>query len=183
MRPLNDWAQAEVYTGEFLQIPPGGYVCRILDAKVENGGFGEQLILKFDVIEGEYKGFFASRPAEMRTFIMTKDNATNPFFKGVITAIEESNPGYAFTATWDERTLVGKVVGVLFREEEYLNKYNNLRTATRAFACRSVKAIHDGVPVPQKRELKPEQRGRAQAASSDHERGFTEVPYDEQLPF
>ena len=179
MRPLNDWAQAEVYTGEFRQIPPGGYVCRILDAKVENGGFGEQLILKFDVIEGEYKGFFASRPAEMRTFIMTKDGTTNPFFKGLITAIEESNPGYAFTATWDERTLIDKPVGVLFREEEYLNRNGEPRTATRAFACRSVKTIHDGVPVPQKRELRADQRARVQ----DHERGFTEVPEDEQLPF
>lgn len=183
MRPLNDWATTGAYTGEFKQIPPGGYVCRILDAKVENGGFGEQLVLKLDVIEGEYKGFFASRPAEMRTFVMTKDNSTNPFFKGVITAIEESNPGYAFTATWDERTLIDKPVGVLFREEEYLNKYNELCTGTRAFACCSVKTIHDGVPVPQKRKLRPEQRGRAQAASSDHERGFTEVPEDEQLPF
>lgn len=55
-----------------------------------------------------------------------KDNRTKSYFKGCITAIEESNPGYKFN--FDERTLDNKLVGIIFRDEEY--DYNGYKGMT-----------------------------------------------------
>lgn len=40
-----------------------------------------------------------------------------PFFKGVLTSLEESNPGFRWN--WDESTLVGKKVGGVFGREQF----------------------------------------------------------------
>ena len=39
-------------------LPAGGYVAKILDAKVQNYDFGDKLVLSFDIAEGQYNGFF-----------------------------------------------------------------------------------------------------------------------------
>ncbi len=44
------------------------------------------------------------------------DEWTKSSFKGLTTAFEHSNPGY--TWNWEETSLVGKLVGILFRNEE-----------------------------------------------------------------
>ncbi len=41
-----------------------------------------------------------------------------PFFKGMISCIEKSNEGYEWN--WDEKTLKGKKIGVLFGREQYM---------------------------------------------------------------
>ena len=40
------------------------------------------------------------------------------FFKGFITAVEESNP--TFKWDWNEQKLKGQRIGVVLREEEYI---------------------------------------------------------------
>ena len=56
---------------------------------------------------------------------------TNPKFKGLITSVEESNGSFKFN--WDEQTLVGKKVGIVFREEEFRDDKNVIRTAVKPF--------------------------------------------------
>ena len=39
-------------------IPAGGYVAKVNAAVVETTDYGDRLIIYFDVIEGDYRGFF-----------------------------------------------------------------------------------------------------------------------------
>ena len=98
--------------------------------------------------------------------------STNGFFKGFITSVEESNPGYRFN--WDELGLEGKLVGLVFGEEEYLGNDGKPHTSVKAQRARSVEAIRAGVPGPQAKKLNAESAKPAQ--------GFTEVE-DDELPF
>ncbi len=113
-------------------LPAGGYVAKILNAKVEEYRWGEVLVISFDIAEGEYKDFFSKQYRESTredkkwkgNFRLTVPQEGNQYFEGqkrtfgnAIWAIEESNPGYKWD--WVEAALKGKMVGVLFREREW----------------------------------------------------------------
>ena len=113
-------------------LPAGGYVAKILNAKVEEYSWGEVLVISFDIAEGEYKDFFSKQYKENTiedkkwkgNFRLTVPNEGNQYFDSqkrtfgnAIWAIEESNPGYHWD--WNETALKGKMVGVLFRNYEY----------------------------------------------------------------
>lgn len=113
-------------------LPAGGYVAKILNAKVEEYSWGEVLVISFDIAEGEYKDFFSKQYKENTredkkwkgNFRLTVPNEGNQYFDNqkrtfgnAIWAIEESNPGYHWD--WNEDALKGKMVGVLFRNFEW----------------------------------------------------------------
>ena len=113
-------------------LPAGGYVAKILNAKVEEYSWGEVLVISFDVADGEYKDFFSKQYKENTredkkwkgNFRLTVPNEGNQYFDSqkrtfgnAIWAIEESNPSFKWA--WDENALKGKMVGVLFRNYEY----------------------------------------------------------------
>ena len=113
-------------------LPAGGYVAKILNAKVEEYRWGEVLVISFDIAEGEYKDFFRKQYNENTredkkwkgNFRLTVPQEGNQYFEGqkrtfgnAIWAIEESNPGYHWD--WVEAALKGKMVGVLFRNFEW----------------------------------------------------------------
>lgn len=113
-------------------LPAGGYVAKILNAKVEEYSWGEKLVISFDIAEGEYKDFFRKQYNENTredkkwkgNFRLTVPNEGNQYFDSqkrtfgnAIWSIEESNPGYHWD--WNESALKGKMVGVLFRNYEY----------------------------------------------------------------
>lgn len=114
------------------QLPAGGYVAKILNAKVEEYSWGEKLVISFDIAEGEYKDFFRKQYNENTredkkwkgNFRLTVPNEGNQYFDSqkrtfgnAIWAVEESNPGYHWD--WNESALKGKMVGVLFRDREW----------------------------------------------------------------
>ena len=113
-------------------LPAGGYVAKILNAKVEEYSWGEVLVISFDIAEGEYKDFFSKQYKENTredkkwkgNFRLTVPQESNQYFDSqkrsfgnAIWAIEESNPSFRWA--WDENALKGKMVGVLFRNFEY----------------------------------------------------------------
>lgn len=113
-------------------LPAGGYVAKILNAKVEEYSWGEKLVISFDIAEGEYKDFFRKQYNENTredkkwkgNFRLTVPQEGNQYFDSqkrtfgnAIWAIEESNPGYHWD--WNEAALKGKMVGVLFRDREW----------------------------------------------------------------
>ena len=113
-------------------LPAGGYVSKILNAKVEEYSWGEKLVISFDIAEGEYKDFFRKQYSENTredkkwkgNFRLTVPNEGNQYFESqkrtfgnAIWAIEESNPSFRWA--WDENALKGKMVGVLFRNFEW----------------------------------------------------------------
>lgn len=159
-------------------LPAGGYVAKILNAKVEEYNWGEVLVISFDISEGEYKDFFSKQYKENTredkkwkgNFRLTVPNEGNQYFDSqkrtfgnAIWAIEESNPGYHWD--WNEATLKGKMVGVLFRNFEWAMEG---RTGWSTEACTfvSVEDVRNGnYRQPKDRPLKNKPVSNAPASN------------------
>ena len=132
MKPIANWANVQA-AKERDVLPAGGYVVKIVGAKVaEYPGF-ERLEIALDISEGDHKGYyeadFKGQTQEdkrwkgvLRQYLPKDDGSegdewTKSSLKALIEAIEESNPGYRWD--WDEAKLKGKTAGCLFRLEEW----------------------------------------------------------------
>lgn len=172
MKRINDWANIKE-SGTFERLAPGAYIAKILNVK----DFPEKEYLKisFDIAEGEKKGFFkksfdsdtrdAKKWPNGGSFIRSYKQTATGMFKGFTNAIEASNKGYTFD--FDEQTLVGKVVGVVVGEEEFLNQKGQVRVRTYVNSVRSVDAIKKGdYKVPELKKLDASKVTTAVASSS-----------------
>lgn len=138
-------------------LPAGGYVAKILNAEEVSYDWGSVLLISFDILEGDYKDFFATdykgqdredkkwrgtyRLNEPKDDGSEKDGWTKRTFGNAIWAIEESNPGYHWD--WDETTMKGKIVGVLFRDREW-EMNGNTGWTTECCALTSANDIRKG---------------------------------------
>ena len=188
MKKFSDVKAERSFSGRET-LPAGGYVCDILSAKVESNDWGETLIIAHDVAEGDYKGIFKrdydNNDREDKkwrgTFrlCLPKDDGTEQdgwkkrSLGNFIWAIEESNPGY--TWNWDEKTLKGKKIGLLYRNKEW--EYNGRSGwTTEAISSDSVDDIREGkFKIPKDKPLanKP----------VSVEQTFEELDDSSELPF
>jgi hypothetical protein len=183
--------KAEKPSGGREQLPAGGYVCNIINAKVESNDWGDTLVIAHDVCEGEYEGIFKrdydNNDREDKKWRGTfrlklpKDDGSEQdawkkrSFNGFIWAIEQSNPGFVWD--WDEKKLKGKKVGLLYRNEEWAIDGRSGWT-TKAAGSESVENIRAGKFKPLKDRPLPESRKTAA------EYTFTDLDdNDESLPF
>ena len=162
IRMPEGYDNAPVYgTGEFESITPGGHICRIRAAKEENNNGNRQLVIAFDLDDQDAQGGFYQRQYGQRVqgdvnakwpggYRQGIDGKSLPFFKGLITAIERSNPGY--TWNWDETSLKGKLFGGVFGREEYMGTDGKPRWSCKVRAVRSVEGVED-VPAPEEKPL------------------------------
>ena len=192
MRQFSDFKPEKPASGRET-LPAGGYVCKIISAKVEKNDWGETLMIAHDVSDGDYAGIFKrdydGNDREDKKWRGTfrinlpnddgteQDNWKKKKFNTFIWSVEESNPGY--TWAWDEKTLKGKGVGLIYRNEEW---EMNGRTGwtTKAAASDSVENIRAGKFRMLKDKPLPESRKAAVAPQ------FTELDdpdLDAQLPF
>lgn len=140
-------------------LPPGGYICRILRAYEDTSRNGNRmLIIEFDIDEGKYENYFKKRYVASQpegkwqgVYRQMVDGNSMKFFKGTMTAIEESNEGYVWN--WDEKSLSGKLFGGVFRREEYRASNGEIRTSTKLMQIRSTQAIENGVDIPEDKRL------------------------------
>lgn len=133
-RPSN-WSEVKEFS-DYRKLPLGAYICKVKKAVVQNTDYGQQLCILFDIEDGEYKGFYAEDyknstyddkkwKGVLRVWLpkedgSEKDEWTKSSLKGVVTAFEKSNPGYQWN--WDENSLSGKLVGMVFRNEQWTYK-------------------------------------------------------------
>lgn len=143
--------------GDFPRLPAGGYVCKVINVKLgksQNGN--EMLILALDIAEGQYEDFFRKQYDRMLGFNkdakwpclyrqVTCGNSVG-LFKGMVSAFEKSNPGFAVTFPFDESTLARKIVGGAFREEEYIRNDGKSAMSIRCFSLRPVEGITEIEP-------------------------------------
>lgn len=198
-RPKN-WDEVREFSDR-PKLPVGAYVCRVKQAVVQTTDYGEQLCILFDIADGEYAGFYqddfdANQQQDkkwkgvLRQFIpkddgSEKDEWTKSSFKGMVTAFENSNRG--FTWDWNEKSLAGKEVGIIFRNEEW--EYGGKTGWTvRPFRATSVDNVADGnFTIPKDKPLKNrpvESLGEAPAAQSAQQTGtFETLDDDGELPF
>ena len=141
-------------------LPAGGYVCSILNAKVESNDWGDTLVIAHDVCEGEYAGLF-KRDYDNNTMEdkkwrgtfrlkLPKDDGTEQDawkkrgLSNFLWAIEQSNPGFEW-GDWStiEKRLKGKKVGIVYRNKEWA--YNGKTGwTTEAAGSDSVENIRTG---------------------------------------
>lgn len=119
------------------KLPAGGYICRITGVELRTyrtaAAEYPKLLISYDISEGDYKGFYAENFRRQNAYSknwkgvyqlnIPKDDGSarsereKRMFKTVIKAIEGSNAGYCWN--WDENSLIGKNVGIVFRSEEW----------------------------------------------------------------
>lgn len=185
------WDEAQAYDGSYKALPPGGYVCVIKDAHIDEGRYGDQLVLALDICEGEYAGFYndsflqkktrdpkAKWPCVFYQNVLNKKGLANEWLKGLITSVERSNPGYSFDReNYNEATLKDKVIGFVFGEEEWEAPDGRVLPITKPQRARDRESIRDGkFDIPEKKLLDK----TAKSASSANA-GFEQV--EDELPF
>ena len=139
MKPITNIAEVQE-AGESKRLPAGGYVCKY--TKVEDNAGKNYLYMEFDIAEGEYRGYFEDLE-ERAGFWAGKcyrsySEKALPMFKRMCSAVTKSNKNFIFDGNQhcDESTLVGKKVGMILGEEEYIG--NDGSTKTRLYVVREV---------------------------------------------
>lgn len=198
MEKINNWEKIEAKgISDFKKLPAGGYVGIIKNAEEytsETTG-NKSLKVECDIIEGEYKDYFQNNYNSNPNMDKKWDNNSTrylglaesslPFLKGFLTAVENSNSGYKWN--WDEKSLIGKKVGLVYQWEEYEKqdgskgikaKLNQFRSIDKINETRtdSIKLLNGGyMPYEDYNEVK---RIKEENNMSD----FVEIS-DDSLPF
>lgn len=149
MKIIENWNEIEAKGMEdFKALPIGAYECIIRKAEVyTNGKTGkESFKVEVDIARGEYKGYFQKRFDNNNNSTKTWDNNSTrylafegdntAYFKGFITCVENSNPGY--TWDWDETKLTGKKVCGVYQYEEYEKQDGSRAVKVRLSKFRSL---------------------------------------------
>lgn len=200
IRKPNNWNEVQEFTDR-PKLPLGAYVCKVRRAVVQSNDFGEQLCILFDIAEGEFAGFFDSDfksntrddkkwKGVLRQFLprddgSEKDEWTKSSFKGMVTSLEKSNPGYQWN--WDEASLSGKLVGILFRNEEW-EWDGKSGWAVRPFRAISIDSVRSGdFTVPKDKPLKNKTSNQNISdiyfPQSERPQTFDEIEDNGDLPF
>lgn len=190
---VNPWS-------EYEELPPGGYVCQILNAKEETSKAGnEMLVVMLDIIEGEHANYFRNLYKDR------KDNSSDPFnvkypldgmayitfeyngkttkkFKAFCTSVEESGGKIVWGDSFAEN-LKGAKIGVLFGREETEGRGKNEGKTfwnCRPVNFRSVQTIHDGnFTIPKDKPLESSSESELEPSKPE---GFTALTED-SIPF
>ena len=134
--------------GQAQILPAGGYKCIIKNAvcaKTQNQK--EYLKLEIDIAEGEYKDFYANKhkndTRENKKWSGTwtifiegyEPETTNRVFKGLIELIKQSNENFTFqwNVEGNEKSLIGKKIGIVFRVEEFMTQDGQIKKATKPY--------------------------------------------------
>lgn len=178
-------------------------VCRVIKAAVQNNGYGDQLCILFDIAEGEHSGYYneefnLNQNADkkwkgiIRLWLPKNDGTeqdewSKRTLKGMATAFERSNPGYVWN--WDEASLKNKLIGILYRNEEW--EYNG-KTGwrKRPFRAISIDSVREGsFSIPKEKPLKNKSTGYGDYSSGSYG-GYSETTNfgvieedDDELPF
>lgn len=161
MKQNVDWSEVEE-AKEYLKVVPGGYICQIMD--IEDNEDKEYLKIYYDIVDGDFKNHYSKLKAErdfsLPFFIRSYKDKAMPFFKAMLTAMEGSNKGFIAEAFDNEpEKLVGKYIGLVLGEEEYLGTDGEVKTTLKPQQTRSTKVIKEGnfkVPEIKKLKLKDE---------------------------
>ena len=133
--------KSEASGGSYPMLPAGPYVCEVKGVKIEGAEPDQVLILRLDITEGEFAGYYTKRyqhdtannvgsnfpvkyKGDFRIQIPNEANTkrTHPewdikAFNNMVWCMEQSNEGYRWN--WDENTLKGKTVGINVRAGTY----------------------------------------------------------------
>ena len=159
MKPINNYENVQASTGEFARPTAGGYICKIIDVEdvpMNAQGKGDYLRIEYDIADGEFKGYYKEQFDRWggnwnASFIRSYKEKALGMLKHFTNCIEQSNAGYEWD--WNEKGLVGKVVGLVLGEEEYKNSAGEIKTKLVVSQVKTVEDIKNGnfkIPAPKK---------------------------------
>ena len=184
-----------VASGGFKSITAGTHKVKILKAIDTKSKAGQpMLVLNCDIADGEFKDYYrkaydykkqnygsATWGCIIRKLCDEDDKKTIGYFKGMMTAIENSNPGYVWDDTWDENTLRNKVAcGVFDYDKPWQNDKGEMVQTVKIQSLRSIDMLGKVEPKG-KQEIKPPfgKSNREAPPEQNKEWNIT----DEELPF
>lgn len=162
MKQINNFENVQATTGEFAKLSTGGYICKItlvddvsFDASTNKGDY---LKIEYDIAVGEFKDYYKEQYEKFGnfwggTFFRSYKEKALGMFKHFIDCVEKSNAGFVWT--WDEKTLMGKFVGLVLGEEEYENSNGEIKTRLYVSQVKTVEEIKNGdFKVPELKKIK-----------------------------
>lgn len=177
MKIIEGWEEVKA-SGEFDTMPAGGYVMTIINA--EDVEAKEYLKLELEVGEGEWTGH-AKATYERASFwplvcYRSYKESAQGMFKAFTNAVEASNDGY--TWNWNERSLEGLDVGVVFANEHYVKNNGNLGTRLVVQNIKSAQDIRDGkFKVPEDKWTDEAKALKEQDNADSYEKAMADNPF------
>ena len=149
-----DWKKVEE-PQEYKRMVSGGYICKI--TTVTDVPDKEYLKIEYDIASGDFKDYYKDLNEAKKfwggNFIRSYSEKAESFFRGFLTALENSNPGFIFDN--DITKFVGKNIGLVLGEEEYIKKDETLSTRLYVYQVRSIIRIKENdFVVPKFKKLK-----------------------------
>lgn len=156
-KPLDYDRSQAVSVGNYEKPSAGAYVMHIVNAyEVQSKTNRLMMVLCLDIFDGKHKGnfkklydFLKSKNSETKwpcTYRRCTDGDQTAYFKGDIKNIEASNKNFQFN--FEEKTLIGKIVGCMLREKETVNGKIILEPA---FLCTADKARSGELSAPERK--------------------------------
>lgn len=165
-----DFDQAQGFSS-FEPLQAGGHICKIMKLEETKSQAGRDMIVVYldtdrtDSQPNYYSNAYKNDTREnkkwnnnaiVRQLVLDAEGNTNRGFKTFIDYVEKCNNG--FKVVWGEHfadCFKGKLVGALFGEEEYLNKYGESKFACKFQSWRTIEEVKAGVDAPEKKLLNP----------------------------
>jgi hypothetical protein len=196
IKKFDGYDDIEIFEGgKALEV--GGYILKIMNAKVEEYATCSILKVAFDIAEGEFKDHFKERferdkkqnanakwKGVFDVFIPKDDGSeldgyTKQAFKRFITSVEKSNNGFKWD--WDETKLKGKLFGGIFGREEFKTDKGEYKFAVKCRWCNSVETIKNGdFKIPDDKLIK---RCDNNSTSDMDLSGYETILADGDVPF
>lgn len=171
------------------RLTAGAYICKITgveDVPINpNTGKGDYLRIHYDIAEGHFAGYYQGlREAHpdwtfIGSYIRSYKEAALGMFKRFCSAVSKSNGNFIFDGQTnaDESTLIGKKVGLVLQEEEYIGNDGSRKKrliVNKEFPINEI----EKQKVPEPKLLPVEDKAAAQADD-----GFMTVVDNDELPF
>lgn len=159
MKVIENYENVQASSGEFARPTAGGYICKIIDVEdvpMNEQGKGDYLRIEYDIADGEFKGYYKEQFDRWggnwnASFIRSYKEKALGMLKHFTNCIEHSNAGYEWD--WNEKGLIGKIVGLVLGEEEYRNNAGEVKTKLVVKNIATVEDIKNGnfkIPAPKK---------------------------------
>ena len=181
---------------DIMRPQPDGYICRI--ENIWDFPEKEYLKVEFDIAAGALKGCFDNSYKRFGNWPITgtfyqsyKDNENIlSMFKNFVNSIEKSNDGFKYGN--DESQLIKKYIGIILREEEYVDQKTgevkvSLKAHTQKYSIDDIKTGNFKIP-PLKKYTPKNGANNSYNNYSNSQGGntggkFEEINTDEDLPF
>ena len=159
MKKIENYETVQASSGEVARPTAGGYICKIIDVEdvpMNEQGKGDYLRIEYDIADGFFKDYYKEQFDRWggnwnASFIRSYKEKALGMLKHFTNCIEASNAGYEWD--WNEKGLIGKVVGLVLGEEEYKNSAGEIKTKLVVSQVKTVEEIKNGnfkVPAPKK---------------------------------